>query len=279
MGAGPNAPPPPFVSDAPASPPPPALRADGLGVRLGGAQILSGVGLAVRPGELVALVGPNGAGKSTLLRALAGLVPSDGVAELDGRAVGAWSARERAVRLALVRQATGLDVAFTVREVVELGRAPHAGWLARLGAADHRAVGAALAAMGLAELAERSVRTLSGGEQQRTLLAQALAQDPAVLLLDEPTAHLDIRHRLDLLARVRRQSRGGRAVVAALHDLDLAARFADRLVVLSDGQGVADGPPAAVLTPDLLRRVFGVEAEVERGPDGVRLRYLLPHPD
>ena len=256
--------------------PPPALRARRLGVTLGGARILSGIDLDVSPGEFVALVGPNGAGKSTLLRALAGLLPAGGTAELDGRAVGAWTAAERARRLALVRQATDLVAAFTVRDVVELGRAPHVGWLARPGAADRAAIDAALGAMGLADLAGRLAPTLSGGEQQRTLLAQALAQDPAVLLLDEPTAHLDVRHRLDLLARVRRQARAGRAVVAALHDLDLAARFADRMLVLSHGRLVADGAPGDVLRPVLLRDVFGVDAEVTRDDGDLRLRYLLP---
>lgn len=260
----------------PRSFPPPALLASALGVRLGGTEILRDVSLVVSEGELVALVGPNGAGKSTLLRALAGLVPSTGRAELMGRSVTAWPARNRAQRVALVRQATDLSAAFSVCELVELGRAPHVGWLSPLGATDHAAVDAALAAMGLDALAERDVTTLSGGEQQRALLAQALAQNPAVLLLDEPTAHLDVRHQLDLLARVRRQSRDGRAVVLALHDLGLAARFADRLLVLSDGRLVADGPPDAVLTPALLLDIFGVHAEVARTEDGLSLRYLLP---
>ena len=275
MGIGPNAPTPTFVSDVSQSVPP-ALLARRLRVALGGTPILHDVDLRVASGELVALVGPNGAGKSTLLRALAGLLPADGDAELLGRTVSAWSARERGQRLALVRQATDLTAAFTVRDIVALGRAPHLGWLARPGAADAARIDAALDAMGLRALAERQAPTLSGGEQQRTLLAQALAQDAAVLLLDEPTAHLDIRHQLDLLARIRRQSRQGRAVVAALHDLGLAARFADRIAVLSDGRLVADGPPRDVLTPALLHDVFGVRAEVTATESGPTLRYLLP---
>jgi iron complex transport system ATP-binding protein len=158
--------------------------------------------------------------------------------------------------------------------LVELGRAPHLGWLAAPGAADARAVADALGAMDLAELAERPVAHLSGGEQQRVLLAQALAQDAPLLLLDEPTAHLDIRHQLDLLGRVRRLADHGRTVLAAIHDLELAARFADRLLVLDSGRLVADGPPESVLTPDRLRETFAVEAEVAGGPDGIRLRYL-----
>ena len=254
----------------------PALRARGVGVRIGRATLLRDVSLGVAPGELVALVGPNGAGKSTLLRAIAGLLACDGTVALGGRPVGEWTARERARRIALVRQATALDASFTVRELVELGRAPHVGWLAALRAADHAAVDEALGAMGLEALAARDVSTLSGGEQQRALLAQALAQDPGVLLLDEPTAHLDVRHELDLLLRIAAERDRGRAVVLAVHDLERAARFADRLVVLDHGRVVAEGAPPEVLTPSLLRDVFGVEAEVEAGRDGLTLRYLRP---
>ena len=256
--------------------PTPAIRVHDLTVRLGDAEILREVPLSVDAGELVAVVGPNGAGKSSLLRAVAGLIPAEGTVELAGRPVQAWPPRERARRVALVRQATGLEAAFTIRELVELGRAPHLGWLARLGPADLGAVEDALGAMGLGALAARDVRTLSGGEQQRALLAQALAQDPAVLLLDEPTAHLDVRHALDLLLRVSRER--ARAVVLAIHDLELAARFANRVAVLDGGRLVADGPPPDVLTPELLRDVFGVVAEVEPAEGGTRLRYLRPVP-
>ncbi len=132
----------------------------------------------------------------------------------------------------------------------------------------------ALAALDLGPLADRPVTQLSGGEQQRVLLAQALAQDAPLLLLDEPTAHLDVRHQLDLLARARALADDGRTVIAALHDLELAARFADRLWVLADGRLVADGPPAEILTAALLRRAFGVSADVAPEPGGVRIRYL-----
>jgi iron complex transport system ATP-binding protein len=135
-------------------------------------------------------------------------------------------------------------------------------------------VAEALGALDLAALADRPVTHLSGGEQQRVMLAQALAQDAPLLLLDEPTAHLDVRHQLEHVTRVHDLAEAGRTVVAAVHDLELAARSAVRLLVLADGHVVADGPPAEVLTPDTLRRAFGVEAEVEAGPDGVRVRYL-----
>ena len=175
---------------------------------------------------------------------------------------------------ALVRQQTALGVDFTVREVVALGRTPHVAWTGRLGARDRAAVDAALAATDLAAFADRSARRLSGGEQQRVQLAQALAQDTPALLLDEPTAHLDVRHQIDLLGRVRALADGGRTVVAALHDLERAAAFAGRMLVLSRGRLVADGPPEAVLTETLLADVFGVRAAAERAGGTLRVRYF-----
>lgn len=252
----------------------PHLAARGLSVSLGDRPVLCDLAFAVGEGERIGLVGPNGSGKTTLLRAVAGLLPYSGTLELRGRGVRDWPPRERAREVALVRQQTDLGVDFSVAEVVALGRAPHLGWLAPLRADDRRRVAEALDAVDLGAFADRPVPRLSGGEQQRVFLAQALAQDAPLLLLDEPTAHLDVRHQLDLLARVRALARAGRTVVAAVHDLELAARFADRLWVLDGGRLVADGPPADVLRPALLRDVFGVEAEVEAGPDGVRVRYL-----
>jgi iron complex transport system ATP-binding protein len=262
---------------------PPVFDVSDLSVRLGSRDVLGGVTFAVAPGEAVALVGPNGAGKTTLLRALAGLLPHSGTVRLGGRPVREWEPRARAREVALVRQQTALAVDFTVAETVAFGRAPHVGWMDRLGPADRAAVAAALAAADLTALAGRSVRRLSGGEQQRVLLAQALAQDTPALLLDEPTAHLDVRHQLDLLGRVRALADAGRTVVAALHDLERAAAFAGRLVVLDAGHLVADGPPADVLTEALLARVFGVRAAPEPTAEGLRIRYFgtvpaAPHP-
>ena len=253
---------------------PPAFDVRDLGVRLGAREALRGVTVRVEQGEAVALVGPNGAGKTTLLRALAGLVPHSGAVHLGGWPVRRMAPRERARRVALVRQQTSLGVDFTVREVVALGRAPYLGPAARLGDVDRAAVEAALAATDLASFAERPARRLSGGEQQRVMLAQALAQDTPALLLDEPTAHLDVRHQLDLLGRVAALAGSGRTVVAALHDLERAAAFAGRLLVLSEGRLVADGPPASVLTAALLADVFGVRARPERSHEGLRIRYL-----
>ena len=253
---------------------PPLLRAHRLAVALGERTVLRDVSFRVRPGERIAVVGANGAGKTTLLRAVAGLIPSSGTLELSGRPVQAWPHRERARRIALVRQQADLAVDFTAREVVALGRAPWLGWTERLADADRERVEAALAAVDLLGLADRPVTQLSGGEQQRVALAQALAQDAPLVLLDEPTAHLDVRHQLDLAQRLVALSETGKTVVAAVHDLELAARVADRVWVLSGGTLAADGAPQAVLTPDRLRESFGVEAEVEAGPDGIRVRYL-----
>ncbi len=258
--------------------PAPAFLVHDASVALGGRRVLAGVSFEIGAATLVAVVGANGAGKTTLLRALAGLLPHDGAVELFGRPVRAWDPRERALRLAFVRQTPPAADAFTVRESVALGRAPHLAWTAALTADDRAAVEAALDALDLGALAERPLAALSGGERQRAALAQALAQDTPVLLLDEPTAHLDGRHTLDLLARARALADGGRTVIAAVHDLGLAARFADRMLVLAGGTLVADGPPAVVLTPDQLASAFGVEAEVSTGPDGPALRYLHPLP-
>lgn len=258
--------------------PVPAILVRDVAVALGGRGVLSRVSFEIGAATLVAVVGANGAGKTTLLRALAGLLPHDGAVDLFGRPARAWSARERALRLAFVRQTPPAADAFTVRETVALGRAPHLAWTAALTADDRAAVEAALEALDLGALAGRPLAALSGGERQRVALAQALAQDTPALLLDEPTAHLDIRHTLDLLARARALADGGRTVVAAVHDLGLAARFADRMLVLAGGTLAADGPPADVLTPERLASAFGVAAEVSAGPDGPALRYLAPLP-
>lgn len=253
---------------------PPLLDAHTLGVRLDGRPVLKDITFHVRAGERIALIGPNGAGKTTLLRTLVGLLPHSGTLHLEGRPLAEWSARDRAREVALVRQQTPLAVDFTVSEIVALGRAPHLGWMDSLGDADRQRVDAALDALDLHDLAVRPVPSLSGGEQQRVFLAQALAQDAPLLLLDEPTAHLDIRHQLDLLRRVERLADTGRTVIAAIHDLELAARFADRILMLADGRLVADGTPGSVLTASRLHDVFGVDAEVEIHKAGLRIRYL-----
>jgi len=227
------------------------------------------VELAVAPGEVVGLVGPNGAGKTTLLRvATRVLAPDAGCVRLGGRPVDALSRRELARRLAIVPQDTAIPFPFRVIEVVLMGRTPHLGALELEGRADVARARAALERVGIAHLAERSVLEISGGERQLAAVARALVQEPEVLLFDEPTAFLDLRHRVDVLHRVRELAAEGRSALVVSHDLSLAARFCDRLAILHEGRVLASGPPEAVLTPERLRTAFGVAADVIAGPGG-----------
>ncbi len=260
---------------------PPSCRivADGLAVALGGRRVLHGLGFAVGAGEWVGLVGPNGSGKTTLLRAVAGLLPHAGTLTFHGRPVRSWKPRELARRLAFVRQAPAVEFDFTVLDYVLLGRAPHRSWLEGFTAADRTVAETALAQVGLDGFEGRRLGEVSGGERQRVLLAQALTQEAEVVLLDEPTAHLDVHHQYDVMDRVAALVAEGRTVVAAFHDLAFAARYADRLLVLRDGRLAADGAPAEVLTPVLIHDVFRMDAEVERvhGRNGpVEIRYVAP---
>ena len=242
----------------------------------GGRNILDGVDLAVAPGERLGVIGPNGSGKSTLLRLLAGIDrPSAGEVLLDGRPLRHLSRREVARCLAFVEQQAETAERLTVRDAVELGRTPHLGPLRPFSAADDAVVAAALARVDLAPLAGRLWHTLSGGERQRAHIARALAQEPSLLLLDEPTNHLDIRHQIALLDLVRRLPV---TAVMALHDLNHAARCCDRLLLLRAGRPEALGPPAAVLTPAVIRAVFGVRVAVHVDPeDGVRSILVKGH--
>ncbi len=254
----------------------PIYSADALDVHLDGRPILHGLRFTVEPETWVGLIGPNGSGKTTLLRTLGGLLPYSGSLTLDGEPVARWKPRALARRLAFVRQSPSLAFEFTVEEFVLLGRAPHHGWLEGFTAADRQHARAALAELDLTDFADRSLDTLSGGEQQRVQLAQALAQEAGLLLLDEPTAHLDVHHQFDGMDRVAALD-PPRTVVAAFHDLAFAARYADRLLVLDHGRLVADGPSHAVLTPDLIRSVFRMDADVNAPPNRpLEIRYLAP---
>jgi iron complex transport system ATP-binding protein len=237
------------------------LTATGVSVTLGGSRILDDVDLTCPGGELVALVGPNGAGKSTLLAALAGDLPLEsGAVELDGVPVRERSARELARSRAVLPQRQTLAFGFPVREVVRMGRSP---WHRTERAADdERVIDQALQRAGVDDLAARLFPTLSGGEQSRTSFARILAQQTPVLLLDEPTAALDIRHQEAVLSVAREAARAGSAVVVVLHDLSLAAAYADRVVVLSRGRLRATGPPGEVLTSGLLTEVYEHPVEV-----------------
>jgi iron complex transport system ATP-binding protein len=245
------------------------LSARGLSFGYAGRDVFRDVTFSLAAGELVALCGPNGAGKSTLLRLLLGLhVPSAGTVELEGAPLPSLGRREIARRLALLPQESPAELPLTAREVVQLGRLPHLGRFQPEGAADVRAVEAALAATDTVAFAGRPMTELSGGERHRVHLARALAQGAGALLLDEPIAGLDLVHQLQALELLRTTVDGGRAAIVALHDLSLAARYCDRILVLADGALAADAPPAAVLTPEVLARVFGVRAEVRAGEDG-----------
>ena len=240
-----------------------AVALDRVTVTLGGRPVVRDVEAVVERGEWVALIGPNGAGKTTLLRAIAGLVRHDGVVSLLGRPAASLDRKERARAVAVVPQAPETPPWLTVAEYVLMGRTPHLGPLARESASDRDAAARALALLDLEALADRPLGTLSGGERQRAVVARAIAQEASIVLLDEPPAALDIGHQqqaLELLDGLRGQE--GLTLVAAMHDLTLAAQYADRVLLLSGGRIVADGPPAEVLTEDALAEHYGASVRV-----------------
>ena len=248
------------------------IRTEDLSVELGGTPIVQNISLRVGEGEFVGLVGPNGSGKSTLLRAVYRVLsPSGGTVWLDGRALDSYSMRESARQLGVLAQHGDIGFSFSVEEVVLMGRTPHKRLLEGDGPEDRALVGRALERAGVAHLRERSFHSLSGGERQRVLMARVLAGEPRALVLDEPTNHLDIHYQLSLLETVRSLGVG---VLAALHDLNLAAAFCDRLYVLDHGRLAAEGTPEEVLTPALLREVFQVSGLVERSPATGRLNVI-----
>ncbi|MFQ5515292.1 MAG: ABC transporter ATP-binding protein [Myxococcota bacterium] len=238
----------------------------------GGPPVLDAVELTLRPGSLLCVLGPNGSGKTTLLRVLAGVLsPLAGEVRLGGEQVDGLSRRAVARRLAVVAQEHQVPFPFRVREMVAMGRAPHLGPLGLEGRSDREAVEGALGALGLIPLAERTFPTLSGGEKQRVMLARALAQDTPILLLDEPTAHMDLGHRLHTLEWLRfwiAQRPSERAALLVTHDLVLAARFADSVLLLERGHAVAQGPPSKVLSADRIARVYEVEVEISHDAAG-----------
>jgi iron complex transport system ATP-binding protein len=244
------------------------LAATNLACGYGRRVVFAGVSLIVRPGELLAILGPNGAGKTTLLRALARLArPTMGSVTLAGRDVWASRPAEIARAVAFTPQVLAPDWPFTVAEFVGLGRAPHRGWWRPLTTDDRRAIDASLDRLGLAGFQSRLVTELSGGEWQRVRLAAVLTREPRVLLLDEPTAHLDPRFQLELLTAVRELTRAqGLAVAMTLHDLNLVGPWADRVAVIGEGRLLADGPPAVVLTPGTLAAAYGVRLAVAPHP-------------
>lgn len=243
----------------------PLVAARGLGVELGGRSVLTDVELEVHAGELLALVGPNGAGKSTLMGALVGdLPPSTGTVDIGGRPAGAWSHIELAMRRSVLPQQVAVSFPFEVRDVVRMGRSPWAG-TEREGE-DSRVIRASLREADVVAFARRRVPTLSGGERARVALARVLAQDTQLLMLDEPTAALDVHHQELVFEVARRRIERGDGVVTVVHDLGLAAGHADRVALLADGRLVAVGPPDQVLLPELLSEVYRHDIEVVAHP-------------
>ncbi len=242
------------------------LEARGLHHAFAGRPVLRGLDVAVADGEVVGLVGPNGSGKTTALRILHGaLRPDAGAVRLEGRDLAAYSGRERARRIAVLGQDGAGEVPLTVAEVALLGRVPHSGPFGATTGTDRQLATAALAATGVLHLARRGFGLLSGGEQQRVLIARALTQQPRVLLLDEPTNHLDIGAQHQVLSLVRQR---GLATVVVLHDLNLAARYCDRVILLEDGCVRAAGAPREALSAELVGTVYGVGAQRTTAADG-----------
>ena len=247
--------------------PPTALRADDLSFRVEAKTLLDRVHLRADCGQLVGLIGPNGAGKSTFLRAMAGVLsPQEGEVRLEGEDLKSKSSREVAATLALIPQLAPYTHGFTARELVLMGRYPHLGRFQIEGQADKQIARDAMQLTETEEFAERTLDTLSGGERQRVFVSRALAQQPRVLLLDEPTANLDVLHKLRVLDLVRRLVDEGLTAVAAIHDLGMAARYCDRLILLSAGRILAEGSPEEVLVPDVIESAFGVRSAVYRDP-------------
>lgn len=241
---------------------------------LNGNHILKGIDLEIGDRELVGVIGPNGSGKSTLLKCIYRVLkPTAGAVYLDGKELDRFTYKESARRLAVVAQHNYYNFEFCVQDVVLMGRAPHKRTLDRDNTADYKIAAQALETVGMSGFAKRSFSTLSGGEQQRVILARALAQQTPCLILDEPTNHLDIKYQLQLMDLVRRLDR---TVIAAVHDLNIAAMYCDRLYAVKDGQIVGQGPPCQLLTPEFIREVYEVDAQVIT--DEGRALHILFHP-
>lgn len=255
-----------FDRQAPSVAPPLSVR--GLRLGYGTSPVLNDLDLVIPERQMTVILGPNGSGKSTLLKAMARLLPvAVGEVRLQGALLQDLPTRQVAQRLAFLPQAPSLPEGLTVRDLVAQGRFPHQGWLGRPHPEDSAAVERALTLTGIEALADRPLTALSGGQRQRAWIAMVLAQETPLILLDEPTAWLDLQVQLEVMACLHRLTReAGRTLVLVLHELNLAAAFADHMVMLRDGRLIAEGVPEAVMTPALLRRVFGLEATVIPDP-------------
>lgn len=253
----------------------PILRAERVSASIGSAPILEDLSFSVGRGRLVGLLGPNGSGKTTLMRCISGLLPYEGELDFEGRPVRSWPPGALARRMAFVRQNVSLSFDFTVTDLVLLGRSPHKHWLEDYSRADVEQMDEALRRVDLVGFDDRSVLALSGGELQRVMLAQALVQEADLLLLDEPTAHLDVHYQFEFMDLVIELVRRGRTAVAVFHDLEMAARYADEVIVLHEGRIAVVGSPQTVLTEDLIAGVFRMRAALHRSVDGeLRIEYL-----
>ena len=246
------------------------LKADNVFFKAGEIEILRGVGLSVEPGEMVGLIGPNGAGKSTLLKTLCGIQqPSAGVVRLEGRLLSELGREELARNVAYLQQAARVEWPLSVQRIVELGRIPYQNFWAGQSKEDEAIVERAMEVAEVTAYRNRQVTTLSGGEQTLVMLARIFAGEPKLILADEPVAALDPYHQLHVMELLREHAQGDNGVVVILHDLSLAARFCDRLVLLNHGTLYTEGEPSSVLSNEYLSDVYGVEADLHAHPEGM----------
>ena len=252
------------------------LKTENAHVAIGGRDVLKSVSAAFRPGTITGVIGPNGVGKTTLLRALAGLLPiKAGCISLDGEPIDSLDRRETVRRVGYLAQKQEIAFPFRVDEMVMMGRYPHQGRLAPETEVDRAAVDAALRDVDAEDLAGRAINELSGGELQRVLLARTLAAQTPVLLLDEPFANLDVKHCLEILGILRAQAAEGRTAVVSVHDLNLAHRFCDRLLLLHEGEILAEGDASDVLTPSLIEEAFLVHVEILTTSDEGERHFIM----
>ena len=254
------------------------LRLEGVRIGYGGREVVRGISLEVGRGEMVGVVGPNGAGKSTIIKGISGVLPlMGGRIYINGRDMKEMGRREVARLVGVVPQNPQIPPAFTGLEFVLLGRTPHLGLLRFEGRRDIERSMRAMELTGSSHLAMRRMGEISGGERQRILIARALSQEPQILLLDEPTAHLDINYSVEILSLIKSLSREGLAVLVAIHDLNLASLFCDRIILIKDGTLFSEGKPEDVLIPENLKKVYGVEVAVLKNPvNGSPLIFPFP---